>query len=243
MKMTGLNALFVGVLIAVLAPLFLEAKPFGYIGFKAGVSDQILPKSYLTISNGVGMNKGFLPTISSLGLSLGISAGWGYEFNSDFGMRIEAQYIHQFKRTFKTETLKDQKGNPMPSDDPMKVTIQTEIHSLLGNLYFDYSLTPFLSLYASTGVGMGALSPSTAMRYSSNGKGDNYFPPTKKSLIWQVGFGFLYLLRENVSLDFNVRYVHFDRKAILLAQIMQAKIHAYYLVAIPEASIGLNYRF
>lgn len=214
-------------------PSFVEARTFGYIGIKSGYSHEGLLRSAFT----EGSKTSFLDASSAVGIPLVASVGIRHDFSPRFGIRAEAEYAYRFGGKFKGGVLKG--PQEQANANPIQVKPQVEFQSLLGNVYWDYYLSPWVNLYLGGGVGVGNLNVATELQKPS--KSEKITSPSKVTLAWQAGFGLGYVLTGNLGLDFNVRYMDFG-KGVLSVQKGNLFQADYPLFAI-EALIGLNYRF
>lgn len=235
MKNAYLSVLMVGVFATGLSiiPPFVEARTFGYVGIKSGYSYEGLARSTFSENGKVT----YLDASSALGIPLVTNAGFGHDFSPRFGMRVEAEYAYRFGGKFKGGVLNDTQTQANPNANPMGAKPQAKIQSLLGNVYLDYYLSPWASLYLSGGVGVGHLDITTELQKASGI--EKITSPAKMLLAWQAGFGLNYMLTGNVGFDLNLRYVDFGKGAFS----SQKGILMNYPFFGIEALIGLNYRF
>lgn len=235
MKSIYSASLFMGVVIvSLLAPSLMTAKTFHYIGLKTGFSYEMLSKSIFSEDD----SHRYLDASSAVGVPLGVSVGFGYYFSPRFGMRIEAEYLYRFMGKFNGGVLKSNNAQSIPSGDPIKLKLQAEFQTLLGNLYLDYHVSPWVSLYLS--VGAGAANFNVVTELQNNSRIGKITSPFKRTLAWQAGFGIGYMLVEGLEVDLNVRYINFG-EGILPST--QSRFHGKYPFSATETLVSLIYRF
>lgn len=246
MKVTHSNIFFSSVLAAslLLAPSSLGAEVFGYAGIKAGYLHQSASRlDLVSQSSNLADNGIFFDAFSSSSLPLGANVGLGYYFTSNFGFRVEAEYLYRIglSKTLSAMELKDvTSGVHRPVDSNAKASISAQ--TFLGNFYLDYYVTPSVNLYLSAGLGMGIL--NTELNVTEKPGEGNTTKASKNSLAWQIGLGTGYALTQNLGLDFNVRYIGLGKLRAgtnLVPTAQNAKGEAS--ISAVEALIGLNFRF
>lgn len=225
--------LLIGMFIAslLIAPSSMKAKMFHYVGLKTGYSHEMLSKSVFMDKSSVLS----LDASSAIGVPLGANLGFGRYFSPRFGMRIEAEYLYRFLGKFKEGVLK---GNTQPAD-PINLKLQADFQTLLGNVYLDYHISPWVSLYLSAGIGVASFNTTTELQKKSESQ--KITSPSKRTLSYQAGFGVGYSLVEGLELDLNIRYINFGKGVLPLTQ--SNSIQGEYPFSAIEALAGLIYRF
>lgn len=238
MKVAHSGSLLTGALVASLLtiPSFAEAKAFGYTNIKAGYSYENFHQSVFALKAG---NKAPLKGSSSAAIPLGVSAGFGYYFNSVFGLRVEAEYLYRLGTKFQDDVLKFGNANASPD---LPVSSQAQIQSLLGNVYLDLYVASSVNFYLSAGAGSNFNNLTIDWHNSGQVSDRGRVNSLKKStLTWQVGAGMGIALGKNLGLDFNVRYTDFGQAKIDAKGSLSGTLDAPFTAL--EGLVGLSYRF
>lgn len=239
MKITHSSSLLAGALVASLLtiPSFAEAKAFGYTNVKAGYSYENFHQSVLALKAG---SRAPLKGSSSAAIPLGISAGFGYYFNSVFGLRVEAEYLYRLGAKFQDDVLKF--GNANGANPDLPVSSQAQIQSLLGNVYLDLYVASSVNFYLSAGAGSNFNNLTMDWHNSGQASDHGRVNSLKKStLTWQVGAGIGIALGKNLGLDFNVRYIDFGKAKIDAKGSLSGTLEVPFTAL--EGLVGLSYRF
>lgn len=208
---------------------------FGYLSLKTGYSHESFAK---TIFASVSVDKSaYLHASSAFALPLGVSAGFGYGFMPDFGLRIEVEYLYRLEAKFKNDELYS--TSEIRNEITMRPRIQFQ--SVLANLYLDYYLTSSINLYINTGIGVSFSKSMFDYVDDNNPRKEGTLKFSSKTALWQVGLGIGYAFTKDFGLDLNLRYMDFGKTGFEPSKDIPA------FASIPFSSIemllGLSYRF
>lgn len=236
-KAICLNRLFSGIVAIglLVSPSLAEIKTFGYLGLKTGYSYEILSKADFK-----GGGVAYLNTSSASGYPLGINMGFGFQMTSNFGLRLEAEYLYRMGGKIRGGDLHDG-SKPVPTGDGIKLQPQAEIQNWMGNFYIDYYVMPEVNLYLSAGAGKGLIGVTTHYRFGHLSPFEKTTTAFRETFVWQTGFGVGYAIMQSLWLDFNLRYTNFGKVTFIPDKSDSLQID--YPFSAVDILIGLNYRF
>lgn len=229
MKKSNLHSLCASAFVAglLLSPLAIKAEAFGYAGIKAGYSHLFQANATYYRDQEISS----FPSSNASSFAFGASAGFGYLFTPDIGMRLEGEYLFRSSSEYKRRSV-----------GKSAFSLETQIQNILGNVYLDYYVIPSVNLYLSTGMGVNFR--DSALHWVDSNKSEIKYVAGKQDKIgfaWQIGLGVGYAITQNLGFDFNIRYVGFGKMSLEQMKDFDGKI--VFPLSSLDTLLGFNYRF
>ncbi|MHA1550227.1 MAG: outer membrane protein [Alphaproteobacteria bacterium] len=180
--------------ILALTALSAHAKSPWYVGGEIAYVDQGLDD--MQLFEGTTNWTSSYDTIDQLdSKSVGLLAG--YKLNNNIRFQGKYNYIISEDKTFADNII-----------GTNYIKIETEIHKLMGEMFYDYHLMDKLSLYAGAGLGVAYINIPTSV-WNSGTWGYNDKSDNDLKFGWELSLGMAYSVSDNIDITLQYSYADF----------------------------------
>ena len=150
--------------------------------------------------------------------ALGGVIGMSYKAIPFLGLRTDLEYMYRFPTNTKIGTSPN-------------ITGKLTSHTALANMYIDFYVLPFISVYVGGGIGLSVVELTLKNNVTSGSKTSPYFAA-------QAGGGLQFILLKHLVFDLNVRYLYLgDWKRSFSGNSFNSTLSGV------ETTVGIAYRF